>query len=188
MRLIPLTFNWKPRKAPLSFWFKIAFAIYLGHSFSAPALAQQKITTVVSLSGGTIHGPDGVSLTIPRGAITQSTEVTIERVNPRTLCKTIDNHVEAVGNYYRITSGEVIDAKSLSIKLVMPMPQGFALQNVFAYTYSWSEYATDINTPPQFFWSGYFPRYDAATNGFEFSLSILYPESKTFVLVRRKQQ
>ncbi len=80
-----------------------------------PATIPPPEGTLIGPAGGELRGPDGVLLTVPAGAFTDDTELTLERESSTNVARGCEQH----SAFYRVTPGvELAVAATLSIPVV----------------------------------------------------------------------
>lgn len=92
---------------------------------AVPADASPSDPTTIDGDGGTVVGPDGVTLSVPAGSVVRSAEVAIDRA--ATLGQPVPSEFELLGEALDVSSSEVLIApEGGHLELRLPLPPGSA--------------------------------------------------------------
>ncbi len=167
----------------------VALAQPYASSFTAQV--QQTSVTATLNPGGTIVGPEGVSVTAPDGAIDQPANITIQKLTPGEVTSIDDVYAPlAVSGFYRISGNPDIYTKGLTPLLIkIPVREKRADETYRVFRYASSKGLTDVGSEITFAWNGEDSTYDPVskvvtleTGGFGSNASA-YSDAEVYVVI-----
>lgn len=146
----------------------------------------QRVTQTIGPAGGTVIGPDGVTVIVFAG-LQRPVQISIWRANPRLLSSQLElfPNETFISGFYSISASEFLSKiGTATIEVRIPIPKSIPQDQVIAGVHYWSGFSTDV-TKKRFVWGRGNSRYNPSYDGFSDSFSAVGTIPVTYVLIRR---